>query len=67
MTRETVLINQGIQCLIDNLGIIGAEEFISLVLREQIDYTEWQREHYKDVTSEELYSELLEYANNNPR
>ena len=63
MTRSQKLIDKGMQCLIDNLGIIEAEKFIMLVLRERVDYTEWQREHYDNMTAAELYAALLEYEN----
>ncbi len=43
MTTIEVL-NRGMQCLVEHMGIINAEQFISTVIREKIDYTKWQRE-----------------------
>ena len=37
------LMNEGLQCLIEEMGVVKAEEFISLILRERSDYTQWQR------------------------
>jgi len=34
---------QGIEALIDSLGEVQAERFISLILREPFDYTKWQK------------------------
>jgi hypothetical protein len=42
------------KCLSDKLGIVDAERFVSLILREPFDYTEWQRDLYNDLSVEEL-------------
>lgn len=34
---------KGIQVLLDGLGKVEAERFISLMMREPFDYTSWQR------------------------
>jgi hypothetical protein len=36
------------QALADRLNIVEVERFITLLLRESFDYTEWQRDHWKD-------------------
>ena len=38
--------NKGMQCLVEHMGVVEAELFISIILREQFDYTKWQREYY---------------------
>jgi hypothetical protein len=38
--NETVLMKTGMKALIDELGDVNAERFISVLLREQFDYTE---------------------------
>lgn len=44
MEMSTIeVLNNGMQCLIENMGIIGAEQFISAIIREKFDYTKWQR------------------------
>lgn len=42
-TTDTELRLSGINALIAALGEVQAERFISLILREPFDYTEWQR------------------------
>ena len=40
--------------LSDNLGLVDAERFISLILREPFDYKERRQNLYEDMTLEEL-------------
>lgn len=43
MTTETEIKLKGYQTLVDSLGVVEAEQFISLIIREPFDYTEWQK------------------------
>ena len=45
---------QGIEALISSLGEVQAERFISLILREPFDYTEWQKKLWPDKSIEEI-------------
>ena len=47
---------QGIDALIQSLGEIHAERFISLILREPFNYTEWQKKLWIDKSIEEISS-----------
>ena len=66
MLKDEMLMSRGMRCLIDNLGIIEAERFIALLSRERGDYTEWQREHYDNMSSEEFLASLEEFMRNHP-
>ncbi|MDR1937492.1 MAG: hypothetical protein LBQ73_03195 [Tannerellaceae bacterium] len=46
--------SEGMKALIDSLGNVEAERFISLIIREPFDYTEWQRGLFNDMTVKEL-------------
>jgi hypothetical protein len=46
--------SQGIEALISSLGEVQAERFISLILREPFDYTEWQKKLWLDKSIEEI-------------
>ena len=38
MTTNTVeIMNRGMQCLTDGLGVVDAEQFISIIIREKFD------------------------------
>ena len=54
MITDTELKIQGIEVLIQALGELNAEPFITLLLREPFDYTKWQRNLWADKSIEEL-------------
>ena len=43
------VIDRGIKCLSDNLGEKETEIFISTLLKERFDYTEWRKRYFSDV------------------
>jgi len=53
---------RGFKALADKLGLVEAERFITLVLREPFDYTEWRKDLWADKTVEEI----LAMASDNP-
>ena len=62
MMNSTVLLNKGMECLTEKLGLVEAERFISLLHTESFDYTEWRRENlFKDITVKELSKAAMEY------
>jgi len=58
--------NDGINCLVERLGVIETEIFISQLIREPFDYTKWQRDHYADMSLSELNKRAVEYSIKNP-
>ena len=58
MRSDTLIKSDGMRVLAENLGIIEAERFITLVLREPFDYTEWQRSLYGNMSVKELYDKV---------
>ena len=61
--NETELQQSAMRCLIENFGHVDAERFISLMIKEPFDYTQWQRDLYSDMTVEELSRMAMEYRN----
>ena len=61
MRCDTLIKSDGMRVLAENLGIIEAERFITLVLRESFNYTEWQRSLYGNMTVKELYDKIVEF------
>ena len=56
MRSDALIKSDGMRVLAENLGIVEeAERFITLVLREPFDYTEWQRSLYGNIGVEDLY------------
>jgi hypothetical protein len=66
MQTTATIMNDGINCLVERLGIIETEIFISQLIREPFDYTKWQSEHYSGMSVSELNKRAVEYAKNNP-
>ena len=60
---DTVLRNEGIRVLTQNLGKVEAERFISLIIREPFDYTEWQQGLFDDMSVEELSKKAMNFVN----
>ena len=54
MQAEMALRNEGMRILIDKLGHVEAERFISLIIQEPFDYTEWQRDLFNDLSVKDL-------------
>ena len=50
--------------LATHLGLVKAERFISLMIREPFDYTEWQRGLYKDVPLNDFLKNAMEFRLN---
>ena len=51
MNAEMALRDEGMKILISNLGRVEAERFISLIIREPFDYTEWQKNKPNNPTN----------------
>jgi hypothetical protein len=47
--------------LTEQLGLVDAERFVTLLRREPFDYTEWRRGLYKDVPLDEFLKNADEY------
>ncbi len=60
------IMNRGLQCLIEHLGVVETEQFISVIMREKFDYTKWQREFYDSMEAGEFHKRAVEYAEANP-
>jgi hypothetical protein len=52
---------EGMKVLRENLGLIEAERFISLIHRENFDYTEWQRDLWKDKSLDDIFNAAKSY------
>ncbi len=60
------IMEKGMNCLLENLGTVETEQFISIIIRERIDYTKWRKEYFGDASVEELNSAAAVYAQTHP-
>ena len=70
MENQTVnsfeLMNEGLNCLIEQLGVLKAERFISIVIKEKFDYTKWRRSIFDGMSGEEFNDAAVAYAKAHP-
>ena len=62
---DTLLKSTAMDILVKNLGIVEAERFIMLILKEPFDYTEWRKDNLPgDIPVDALNCQAMEYWNN---
>jgi hypothetical protein len=66
MRNTAAILNDGMNCLLEKLGVIETEIFISHILREPFDYTAWQKENYARISLRELNQKAVDYAKSRP-
>lgn len=67
MSNSTVdIIDRGMSYLIEKLGVIETEQFISVIMREKFDYTKWQRKKFDNVSSDDFNQAAIAYAKEHP-
>ncbi|MCC8060163.1 MAG: hypothetical protein LIO81_04870 [Clostridiales bacterium] len=66
MVNSIKIMDKGINCLLEKLGVVETEQFISVIIREKFDYTKWQREKFDHVSAEEFQEAAVAYAKKNP-
>jgi hypothetical protein len=60
MYAEAVIRDKGMRALIESLGKVDAERFITSIIREPFDYTEWQRDLFENLSVRELSDFAME-------
>jgi len=58
MKSDTLIKSDGLRVLAENLGVVEAERFVALLLREPFNYTEWQKQMYKGETVASLFQKV---------
>ena len=61
MITDTELRIEGMNALLNALGEVQAERFITLIIREPFDYTKWQRTLWQDRSVREISQAAMEY------
>lgn len=62
MKSTSMIMSDGMNCLIKNLGVVETEIFISNLIREPSDYTEWRKNQFDDLSLEELNEQAAQYS-----
>jgi hypothetical protein len=66
MSNTAVVMNKGTQILLKHLGVMDTELFITTILKEPFDYTEWSRGYFANYEPAQFLHEAIEYDKNNP-
>ena len=61
---DSVVKRDGMNILLTGLGKVDAERFISLIIKEPFEYTEWQKDLFSDETVRELSDVAMDFINN---
>ena len=54
MKSDTLIRNEGMEALLEKLGMVEAERFIMLIQKEPFDYTRWQEKLFDGMSVEEI-------------
>ncbi|MFT5190963.1 MAG: hypothetical protein ACI957_004000 [Verrucomicrobiales bacterium] len=63
MMTDTEIRIKGADALRSSLGMVEAERFISLILREPFDYTKWRQDLFEDSTIEKVSAAAMRLRN----
>jgi len=61
MLTDIEIRKKGLKVLIDALGNVNAEKFISLIIKEPFDYTEWQSTLWIDQSVNQISERAMHY------
>jgi hypothetical protein len=61
MITDTEIRIKGFKALINALGEVDAERFISLIMREPFDYTKWHRSLWADKSVTEISKQAMQF------
>ncbi len=66
MTSDFEIMDRGIHCLIEKLGVVETERFVAVINREKFDYTKWQQQKFDTINSDEFHEAAIRYSQQNP-
>ncbi len=66
MMSNIDVMDKGMKCLLEKLGVIETEQFISVIIREKFDYTKWQKQRFDDMSLDELNEAAIAYEKEHP-
>ena len=66
MSHSAVVMQKGIQVLLDDLGVLDTELFIATLLKEPQNYAEWAKTYFDRYDSETFFNEAIQYDMNHP-
>ena len=66
VNNSAEIMERGMNCLLEQLGVVETEKFISILIRERFDYTKRHRTYFGDASVQEINKEAASYAREHP-
>ncbi len=66
MRTDTEVRISGLRALVEALGPVEAERFITLMLREPFDYTTWQRHLWPEKSVDDISKAAMQLRRTSP-
>ena len=63
--NNIALVSRCMDILCSQVGIVDAERFIYIMRSEAFDYTKWQRDHYDNISPNELNAAVEKFSAEN--
>jgi len=63
MVTDLELKLEGMNVLLERLGIVEAERIVALIQREKFDYTKWREGLWEHTSVQELSDAAMKYRN----
>ena len=64
MRTDTVIKIEAMDLLLKTFGALETERFITSIKSDKFDYTEWQKDLWKDKTIDEVHQMAVEFEEN---
>ena len=62
MNSTAEIMDVGMHYLVEKLGTIDAERFVSTLIREKADYTKWRQQYFADMGFEEFHEAAVAFG-----
>lgn len=65
-TSTAEIMDKGMTCLLEKLGAVETEYFISVLMREKADYTKWRQQYFSDADADAFHAAAVAYGKSHP-
>lgn len=62
MMTDTEIKVKGMKALSNDLGLVEAERFVSLIQRDRFDYTKWRQDLFQGLSGDQISRLATEFA-----
>jgi hypothetical protein len=62
MKDDAIIRYEGMKALRERLGLVEAEKFITLIRRDNFNYTEWQRDIWKGKSIDDIFNTAKDFS-----